>query len=163
VNASTAARLLVLSLAAAPACAQPAASPEARAAVSGWLEKWNAATEAQDLPALLSMVTDDVIVLPPGRPPVRGKSELGALYTQAFSRFRMEQDSTFAEIVLAGDWAFAWGADAVVLTPAAGGEPIRVSGSAVSILKREADGAWRLARGINNMLPQRPRPGAAKP
>lgn len=39
------------------------------------------------------------------------------------------------------------------VTPRAGGEPIEARGKGLHILRREADGAWRIAREIWNASP----------
>ena len=57
------------------------------------------------------------------------------------------------ELQVVGDWAFAWGTEEFTLVPQAGA-PIEMRGKGMSILKRQADGSWKFARGINNTLPK---------
>jgi len=117
--------------------------------------EWTAATASKDIPKLLSLRSNDVVFLPGGAPPVKGKAAVEAMYRMFFAQFsRVEQAAAIDEIRVTGDWAFSWGADTLTQTPTARGGPIVMTGHGLSILKREADGAWRFARGINNMRPQ---------
>jgi ketosteroid isomerase-like protein len=56
------------------------------------------------------------------------------------------------ELEVAGDWAFAWGSETVTLVAQTGGSPIHMQGKGMSILKRQPDGSWKIARGINNTV-----------
>lgn len=118
-------------------------------------EDWLAAVRAKDIPALCGMVTDDAVFLPPGFPPLRGKQAVEAMYQSFFPQFRsVEQTVSMEEVQVAGDWAFAWGTEMFTLLPQSGGAPIEIEGKGMSILKRQPDGSWKFARGINNTLPK---------
>ena len=43
-------------------------------------EDWLAATKAKDINRLIDMVTDDVVFLPAGLPPIRGKEAVRGMY-----------------------------------------------------------------------------------
>ena len=114
-----------------------------------------AAVRAKNLEAILDMITDDAIFLLPGSPEVRGKQAIAEMYRGFFARFdAVEQTATLEEVKVSGDWAFGWGADEILATPAAGGPTMRTRGKNMIILRRGPDGAWRFARGINNMMPE---------
>jgi len=116
--------------------------------------EWTAATAFQDIPKLLSLLTDDVIFLPRGAPPIRGKRAVEAMYTMFFGQFsKVHQTAVIDEIQISGDWAFSWGTDTMTLVPAAGGDAIVLTGHGLSVLRRDRDGVWKFARGINNMMP----------
>ena len=118
-------------------------------------EDWLAAVRAKDIPRLSGLVTDDVVFLPPGFPPIRGKQAVETLYRSFFPQFSsVEQSVSIEEVQLAGDWAFAWGTERFTLVPQAGGAPIEIEGKGMSILRRQPDGSWKFARGINNTLPK---------
>lgn len=53
-------------------------------------------------------------------------------------------------------WAYAWGEETTLLTPAAGGPAVRMRGFGFSVLRRGEDGSWRFARGIDNLAPEPP-------
>lgn len=108
---------------------------------------------AQDVGALARMVTEDAVFLPPGFPPVRGRQAVEIMYQSFFPQFSsVEQTATLEELEVTGDWAFAWGSESLVLIPKAGGSPIEMRGKGMTILKRQPDGLWKIARGINNAM-----------
>jgi len=115
-------------------------------------EDYLAAEEAKDLPGLLGLLTDDVIFLMPAAAPLRGKAAVESLYRTFFAQFTSRHAATVEEIVVAGDWAFAWGEESLKLT-AASGQSAEMRGKGMSILRRQADGSWKFARGINNLQP----------
>ena len=120
-------------------------------------EEWAEAFKAQDSGRLLDMVTEDVVFLPPGFPPIRGRDAVAAMYTRFFPQFsRVAQTTSIEEVVVSGDWAFVWGTESTVLTPKTDGPPIEMLGKGMSILKRQPDGTWRFARAINNAAMRRP-------
>src|SRR5215472_15720943 len=121
-------------------------------------EDWLAAVRAKDIARLAQMVTEDAVFLPPGFPPIRGRQAVESMYNAFFPQFvSVEQRASTEELTVAGDWAYAWGSEKFVLVPKAGGPPIQMEGKGMSILRRQPDGSWKFARGINNALP-RPAP-----
>lgn len=118
------------------------------------VDRWRLATEANDVDAILEMVTDDVVFLPSSMPPVTGKKAVEEMYRAFLPQYRgIDQVGTIEEVQIAGDWAFLWGTDELRLTPHSGAE-IHMKGKGLSILKRQADGSWKFWRGINNMTRQ---------
>ena len=123
-------------------------------------EDWLAAVRDRDVARLIGMVTDDVVFLPPGFPPIRGTPAVEAMYHNFFPQFAgVEQAATIEEVEVAGDWAFTWGFESLSLLPKTGGAGIQMQGKGMSILRRQADGSWKFARGINNSAPLRTPPG----
>jgi uncharacterized protein (TIGR02246 family) len=125
--------------------------PNDRGAIERFTAEWNAAMKAKDVVRLMSMVTEDVVFLPPGFPPIRGPQAAEAMYRSFFPQFSgIEQEAVSEEVEVMGDWAFAWGMERIVLVPQGDSTPIRMDGKGLSILKRQADGSWKCARAINN-------------
>jgi uncharacterized protein (TIGR02246 family) len=122
-------------------------------------ERWVAAVTAKDIDRLLAYVTDDVVFLAPSVPPIVGRAAVGSMYRAVFAQFDVRQNPAYHELQLLGDWAFAWGTDALTFTPVAGGAPVHLEGNALSIMRRGDDGAWRFARGINNLMRSAPAEG----
>jgi uncharacterized protein (TIGR02246 family) len=117
---------------------------------------WGAASRARDVGRILELVTDDCVFMAPGAPPILGKEGVRAVYAQMFDRYgtaAIEQESVIEEIVVAGSWAFWRGTDSITIAPKDTAS-IRASGYGMGIVRKE-DGAWRFARGINNMMPER--------
>ncbi len=110
------------------------------------------ASKVQDFDILLSLWTDDGVLLPPNEPPIIGKkavAEMMKKQQEASKDYKLiEYVHEFKEIKIIGDWAFEWGYYRGTAVPIAGGEPIRESGKLMRILKREYDGSWKAARAI---------------
>jgi len=136
----------------------PASRPseiEDKRAIQKLTEAWLAAVRRKDIPALMNLITEDVVFLPPGVPPVRGKAAVEAMFAGFFPQFSsIEQTAATEEVIVAGDWAFAWGSETFTLVPPTGIVPILLQGKGMSVLRRQSDGSWKFARGINNLLPQ---------
>ena len=133
--------------------ARNASEDDARA-IEELTRQWIEAVQAKNIGRLLSLVTDDVVFLPPVGPPIKGKTAVGDLYRSLFAQFDLEQTASADEIEVNGDWAFSWGAERLKLSPCDGGQPIRLSGKGMTILRRQTDGSWIFARGINNSSPE---------
>ena len=105
---------------------------------------------ASDLDAIVSQWSDDFVVLPPAGPIVRGRDANAALAEQGRAQMQafvpVDYVVDFEEIEVAGDYAFEWGTFRSVARPAAGGDDITFSGKLMRILKRQADGAWKMHR-----------------
>ncbi len=113
---------------------------------------WLSATKAGDVDTVLSLVTDDVVFLLPGRAPMR-KAEFEAMQrTQAGkSGPKIHGSSDIQEIQVAGDWAFLWQKLSVTVTPP-GGEAVERAGHTLTVF-RKVNGQWRLARDANLLSP----------
>ncbi|MDT3377427.1 SgcJ/EcaC family oxidoreductase [Labrys neptuniae] len=113
-----------------------------RSVVEGWMQ----ASRRGDLAAILDLMTDDVVFMVPGREPF-GKEAFVAAF-KGLDGVKMEGSSEIAELKLLGDWAFIRNHIDITATPP-GGSAIRRSGYTLTLLRREADGRWRLARDAN--------------
>jgi uncharacterized protein (TIGR02246 family) len=109
---------------------------------------WMAASRAGDTPTVLSLMTDDVLFIVPGREPF-GKEAFGAA-SESMKNVRLDGTAEILELKVLGDWAYMRAYIAVALTPA-GGEPMRRAGHTLSILRKE-HGQWRLARDANLVM-----------
>jgi uncharacterized protein (TIGR02246 family) len=117
------------------------------------IETWMAATKAGDVETVLGLMTDDVVFLVPGRPPM-GRSEFAAAAkTQAKGAApRIDGASEIREIKVLGDWAYLWTRLSVTVTPS-GGAPTKRAGHTLSVLKK-VNGKWLLARDANMLAPE---------
>jgi uncharacterized protein (TIGR02246 family) len=102
-----------------------------------------------DVDTLLDLMTDDVVFLVPGRPPMRKSEFAAAAKAQASGAApRFEGTSEIQEIKVSGDWAFMWSKLIVVATPPDGGAATTRSGHTLTVLQRQGS-RWRLARDAN--------------
>ena len=110
---------------------------------------WMAATKAGDVDTVLGLMTDDVVFLVPGRPPM-GKSEFAAAARAQAGGTAPSFDgsSDIQEIQVAGDWAWLWSRLRVVVTPGDGSPRLQREGHTLTVLRR-SQGRWLLARDAN--------------
>jgi ketosteroid isomerase-like protein len=114
-------------------------------------DAWTAAVKAKDVDRLMSMLTDDVVMMHPNRPAVIGLVANRADLLAAFERFRVDQTVVSDEVVVAGEWAFDRSRATTTLTPIAGGAPVVVPSKAITVWRHQADGSWKIARVIGNL------------
>ena len=107
---------------------------------------WMAATKAGDHDRVLSLMTDDVVFMVPGREPF-GKEAFAAA-SRSMQGMRIEGTSDIVELNVLDNWAYLRNRLTVTMTPS-GGSPITRSGHTLTILRKEPDGRWRLARDAN--------------
>jgi uncharacterized protein (TIGR02246 family) len=115
------------------------------------VDSWIAASKAHDLPALMDMMTDDVVFMTPGRAPF-GKAEFAA-DSERMKSVAIEARAEVQEMEVFGARAYIRNHVRVELT-SPGQAPKRVSGYAMSVLRKEADGRWRIARDANLVMPE---------
>ena len=115
------------------------------------IDSWIAASNAGDVPALMDMMTDDVVFMTPGRAPF-GKAEFAA-DSERVKGVAIDACAEVQEIEVFGPRAYMRNHVRVELT-SPGQAPKRVSGYAMSVLRKEADGRWRIARDANLVMPE---------
>ena len=107
---------------------------------------WMDATRDGDIETVLDLMTDDVIFMTPGSDPF-GKDEFRGHFERS-SGVRIDGSSEIQEMAIAGDWAWMRSHLAITVTPP-DGQAVRRSGYALTILRKCADGRWRVARDAN--------------
>lgn len=113
---------------------------------------WYCAMEDGDVDRLISLVTTDVIVKPPGAAPIMGKDVL----QHALSAFLKEQSETVdyevQEVEVSGQLAFARILESATIRPKSGAESSTVNGMHLTVLRRQPDGEWLVARDISSLV-----------
>ena len=120
-------------------------------AIRNLIQTWIDATRAGDYAKVLSLMAEDVVFLVPGQAPF-GKEAFAAT-AQAMKDVRIDSKSDVQEVIVAGDWAFCRTHLVVAMTPP-NGEVTRRSGHTLTILHKERDGKWLLARDANLLAKQ---------
>ena len=115
-------------------------------AIRDLVATWMAASRAGDTAKVLSLMADDVIFQVPGREPF-GKEEFAAM-SQGMKGVRVEGSSDIRELRVLGDWAYLRNHISITVTPP-GGKPIKRAGTTLTILRKEKNGQWLLARDAN--------------
>ena len=139
------------------ACRRPAqddgkifSAPEVRQAdAAACLRVLNAvvtADNARDLNAVMSLYADDAVLLPPDEKVVIGKDLIRPRYQSLFDEFNPELSISHDEVIIDGDWTFIRGMTNGRMAPRNGGAARIVNDKYLMILRRQADGSWRIAR-----------------
>lgn len=158
-------RILVLALAASIGCSggggRPADEAATRAAFEAASTALHDGLRANDLERFLAHVANDVVMMPPGEVPIRGKEAVRAWMTMFLSQYRTSSLVLADREVIVGVGTvvevgtFEWG-----LTAVDGGRPVLDRGSYMQVWRRQPDGNWHFAREIwNSSAPQAPPPG----
>jgi len=114
--------------------------------------RWHSATAAGDVDTVLGLMTDDVVFLVAGRPPMRGRDAFERGLRGLLAQHRIESSAEIKEIVISGSLAYCWSELSVRVIPISGGNATTRAGDALSILRKQADGSWRVARDANLLV-----------
>lgn len=116
---------------------------------------WMAATKAGDTAKVLGLMTDDVVFLVPGAPPMSKTDFARAADAQTGKQTpTFDGTSEVQEVLVAGDWAFMRTKLRVIATPPDGAAPMVRSGHTLSVLRKQG-GKWLLARDANLLVPEK--------
>ena len=115
--------------------------------------KFAASFIAADSDGFLASITKDMVIMPPDEPTVSGHDAIRAWLEAFFVAYKTDLEYTGSDVSVAGDVAFEAYAFRWTLTPVDGSEPIKQTGKGVYVLRRQADGSWRVARDIWNYNP----------
>jgi len=110
---------------------------------------WMAGVRDGDAGKVLDLIDDDAVFLTAGSKPF-GKDAFRA-HSAEQRNARIEPVNEIEEIEIAGNWAYMRSSLRVTVTPSSG-EPMRQSGHALTILRRGADGRWRVFRDANLLV-----------
>ena len=108
-----------------------------------------AATLSGDQVALSTGWTDDIVILGPGEEPGIGKQailETRERRRAALPGFRVvTYVPDIKDVTIADGWAFEWGTYTAGYVETAGGEEKPLRGKLLRVLKKQADGSWKVA------------------
>jgi uncharacterized protein (TIGR02246 family) len=154
--------LLLFAVAAAAQDGGTSRAAQDMAAIERLHQRDAAAAKIGDVKTLIELWTADGIALPPGEPPVKGIDALrvwlgkSADATEKYEITEYKMD--FQEVRLFGDEAIEWARTSMTVKPKGAPSGLHASGNLMRILKREPDGAWKVARAIWNL--EKPSPEA---
>jgi uncharacterized protein (TIGR02246 family) len=115
-------------------------------AIRDLVETWMAASKSGDIETVLGLMADDVIFMVPGQEPF-GKEAFAAA-TEKMKDVRIDGTSDIQELKVIGNWAWMRNRLQITITPF-GGRSLRRSGYTLTILRKNADGRWVVARDAN--------------
>lgn len=117
------------------------------------IQTWRSATETGDIDTVLSLMTEDVIFLVPGRPPM-GRAVFAALSQVPNGKPRPKFEGTVEihEIRVSGDMAYVWSKLYLSVTLPGAEQPIERAGHALTVFRRFGN-KWLLFRDANLLVP----------
>jgi len=159
--------LVVLVAACAPAAEQPAPLEEPDttaadlAAINELREAHDSAFTAGDVDGFIDLFSDDAQALRNGNSVLVGKEAIRSWSgwairsweEEVFDQFDSEMTYFSDEIELMGEVAFNLGTYRLTQTPKAGGDSIAFYGNYILVLRKQADGSWKITRYMWNNRP----------
>jgi uncharacterized protein (TIGR02246 family) len=110
---------------------------------------WLRVSAEGDINQILPLMTEDVVFLVAGQPPMRGREAFAASFAGWQGKFRLETDCEIQEIQVSGDLAYSWTRLSVTMVPVEGGPANLRSGNTLTVWRKNADGAWQIFRDAN--------------
>lgn len=116
-------------------------------AVAALLAKYNEALNASRTEAVMPLYAEDGVFMPPYSPSAVGAAAVRKAYDAVFKAITLNVRFTIAEIVELGPgWAFARTNSAGTTTDHATGNKSAEGNQELFIFKKDAVGAWKIAR-----------------
>lgn len=120
------------------------------AAIKKLAKDWSAGWDRGDTEALLSLYTNDPVLMPQGQPAVTGKNAIRSLYQSLFEGFTVKGEGEVVEVEVSGDLGYFWSRYTLTATPKSGGDQIKSEGKSLFIVRRLEDNSWKIARLMDN-------------
>ena len=130
----------------APAVDAPADITAIAAARSAFMAAYNAG----DAEAIGKLYTADGVSEPNHQPTLTGREAIVKGLASMFGQVAVKVELTSDETKTTGNTGFDRGRYSAAVTPKAGGATTTVEGRYLVLFVKEADGAWRVARDIDN-------------
>jgi len=130
---------------------RPADSQRDEQEIRELVKKWLAASAEGDLATMLNLLADDVIFMVPNQEPF-GK-DVFARNFQQMKGTKLKSDSNILEIRVIGDWAWMRSFLSVSFTDPKG-ESSTHAGYILTVLRKETDNHWVIARDANLLMPK---------
>jgi uncharacterized protein (TIGR02246 family) len=117
-------------------------------------EDYDKAEKAGDVSAKMRLYTADAVLLPPKGPAVSGQQAIRVWHEAIFKKETSQILSKVDEIQTFGEWGFARGTSSGTVTSKAGGQRRKSTEKWLVLVRRQADGSWKIARDIWHEEPQ---------
>lgn len=118
-------------------------------AVSELHHRYAAAFNSNDAAAVATFYTEEAVLMLPGIPAIQGRQAIQAMFEEYFKQNAVKIKHTPLDTQVVGDWAYERGNIREAITPRSG-QPLEKSLKYLAILKRQADGAWKIHVDIVN-------------
>lgn len=121
-------------------------------AIAAWLEQTLAAYNSGDIEGSVALYTDDALSMPPTEP-VSDMDATRAMMEAFLGANDVQITAGVEEIVVSGDLGLLRVTYDETWTPKAEGEPGQQHGTWLVILRKQADGSWKLWRDMWTNVP----------
>ena len=118
-------------------------------AIRQLIASWLRATADGDVDKVVSLMAPDVVFLVAGQAPMCGSEGFATSLRSLLKTQRIESASEVEEVAVAGDMAYCRTRLSVTVQARDGGGAVHRAGNTLSILRKGADGLWRLTRDAN--------------
>jgi uncharacterized protein (TIGR02246 family) len=115
---------------------------------------WLRVSAEGEISQILPLMTEDVVFLVAGQPPMRGRDAFAASFAGWQGKFQLETNCEIQEIQVSGNLAYSWTRLSVTMTPIDSGPTNRRSGYTLTVLRKNADGNWQIFRDANLLAPE---------
>jgi uncharacterized protein (TIGR02246 family) len=116
-------------------------------------QTWIRASQAGDAATVADLMTNDIVFLTAGRPPF-GKREFLESFEAMAGKVTMTGSGHYEEIIVVGDVAYTRAKLDITITTTSDAASKQLAGYALSVLRRGADGKWRICRDANLVVPK---------
>ena len=127
---------------------------EDQAGIQKLQERFIAASTSFDVDGLVSLWTDDGVLLAPNHAPIVGADALRAYYEQQRDALGnadiLAYDEQWQEVRIIGDYAYQWGQIQSRIRSGQNSPETTTAVNAMRILKRDEAGHWHVSRAIYN-------------
>jgi uncharacterized protein (TIGR02246 family) len=131
--------------------------PPDPAPINALRDQYSAAYNANDAAAVANLYADDAVSMGNHQATLEGKQAIQAYLQGQFEQNTVAMTISPQETEIAGDWAYDRGTFTITLTPKAKGKAAEDAGRYIVVLKKQADGSWKVYREIDNS--SNPMPG----
>ena len=119
--------------------------------VYGLHTKFQDAMVNQDIDVLMSLFTEDAMLMTPGEPAARGTEQVRSWFENAFGAAVTEKmEASNEEYFDGGDCILETGDADWTTRPTAGGDPNTLRVKWLAVWHRQTDGDWKIVRDIFN-------------
>jgi uncharacterized protein (TIGR02246 family) len=110
-----------------------------------------AAYNSGDAAAAAALYTGDAVFMPANEPAAEGRQAVQDSLQRELAQGPAKISITPQETEIAGDWAYERGQAVITITPKGAKDAVEISSKYLVILRRQADGAWKVHREMTNL------------
>ena len=125
-------------------------TPADVAAINAVREREAMLVSAGSADSMVTLYTDNVVLMPPGEPMVEGIDAVKRWAAAMFSQSNVSVSYAKSEVSVAGDWGLDRYSGTLIATPKAGRSAAKEEFKGIHLLQRQGDGSWKIAVDVWN-------------